>query len=439
MTTKLQPYSEYKKVIYDYTNKLPKDWQLLPNIAIFQERIERGHDNEELLSVTIGKGVIKQTDVDIKKDSSNEDKSKYKLIKVGDIAYNKMRMWQGALGYSNYQGISSPAYVILKPKIKINPRYFHYMFRTNFYTNYSKRFSYGIVDDQLSLRFTDFKRMYSIIPPIETQNVIVKYLDKKNTEIEKFIRNKEKFIELLEEEKKYCIEKAIFSGISDNIKFHKTGNELLPQAPEGWKIKKIKHVAIINPGKPLKKYSKNSLDEVVFLPMEQVSVSGEISNEIKKTIKEVWTGYTFFAKNDILMAKITPCFENGKGAFLDKLETDIGFGTTEFHVLRVKKDVEPLYLYHILRTKRFKTLGEENMQGSAGQQRVPISFVKNFDIGIPPIDVQNKIIEFIKNKIKKTENIILKAQKEIFAIKEYRESLITDLVLGKRNVDNLII
>jgi len=80
----------------------------------------------------IGKGVIKQTEVDIKKDSSNEDKSKYKLIKVGDIAYNRMRMWQGALGYSNYQGITSPAYVVLRPKMKINPRFFHFMFRTNF-------------------------------------------------------------------------------------------------------------------------------------------------------------------------------------------------------------------------------------------------------------------------------------------------------------------
>src|SRR5450759_3015936 len=101
----LQPYKKYNVIAYDYATQLPDGWQLLPNIAIFQERIERGHINEELLSVTIGKGVIKQTDVDLKKDSSNEDKSKYKLIKVGDIAYNKMKMWQGALGYRDYKEI----------------------------------------------------------------------------------------------------------------------------------------------------------------------------------------------------------------------------------------------------------------------------------------------------------------------------------------------
>lgn len=158
--------------MYDFVSQLPDGWQLLPNIAIFRERIERGFDKEELLSVTIGKGVIRQSNVDIKKDSSNEDKSKYKLIKVGDIAYNRMRMWQGALGYSNYQGITSPAYVVLKPKMEMNQRFFHYMFRTGFYTNYSKRFSYGIVDDQLSLRYVDFKRMYSIVPPLEIDSTI---------------------------------------------------------------------------------------------------------------------------------------------------------------------------------------------------------------------------------------------------------------------------
>ena len=76
---------------------MPEGWQLLPNIAIFQERIETGFSDEELQSVTIGKGVLKQSDND-KKDGSREDKSNYKLVKQGDIAMNKMRMWQGSLG-----------------------------------------------------------------------------------------------------------------------------------------------------------------------------------------------------------------------------------------------------------------------------------------------------------------------------------------------------
>ena len=198
----LQPYEQYRPIDYDYVKQLPAGWQLLPNIAIFQERIERGHNNEELLSVTIGKGVIKQSDLD-KKDSSTLDKSKYLLVYPDDLVYS-MRFRQGASGHSNYKGIVSPACTVLKPRkgVKLNSRYYHYMIRTGFYKNYAERYAYGIADGQMPLRYADFKRMYSIVPPLDTQNRIVEYLDKKNNEIDRFIRNKERLIALLEEQKK---------------------------------------------------------------------------------------------------------------------------------------------------------------------------------------------------------------------------------------------
>ena len=107
----LQPYKNYVPVAYDYVSQLPEGWQLLPNIAIFEERIERGHDNEELLSVTIGRGVIRQTELD-KKDSSTLDKSKYLLIYPNDLVYS-MRYRQGASCYSQYRGIVSPACTVV--------------------------------------------------------------------------------------------------------------------------------------------------------------------------------------------------------------------------------------------------------------------------------------------------------------------------------------
>jgi type I restriction enzyme S subunit len=127
---KLLPYEKYYPVQYDYVKELPVGWKLLPNIAVFQERVERGFSDEELLSVTIGKGVIKQSELD-KKDSSTLDKSKYLLVHPGDLVYS-MRFRQGASGYSIYKGIVSPACTVLRPKknIKINPRYFFYVFRT---------------------------------------------------------------------------------------------------------------------------------------------------------------------------------------------------------------------------------------------------------------------------------------------------------------------
>ena len=97
-----------------------------------------------------------------------------------------MRMWQGAVGISNYTGIASPAYVVIAPKLEIDSKFFHYQLRCSYYVNYSKRFSYGLCDDQLSLRYTDFKRMYSILPPLKTQNKIAEIL----TIIDTYLANK---------------------------------------------------------------------------------------------------------------------------------------------------------------------------------------------------------------------------------------------------------
>lgn len=181
-------YTNYYSVKYDYVNQLPEGWNLLPNIAIFEERIERGYENEELLSVTIGRGVIKQNEL-AKKDSSTLDKSKYLFVHSGDLVYS-MRFRQGASGYSNYNGIVSPACTILKLRRNLNnnPKYFHYQFRTEFYKNYVERFSYGIADGQIPLRYSDFKRMYSIVPPIEEQNSIVNYLDNRIYSINKIMK-----------------------------------------------------------------------------------------------------------------------------------------------------------------------------------------------------------------------------------------------------------
>lgn len=412
----LQPYNKYNAIAYDYATQLPDGWQLLPNIAIFQERIERGHINEELLSVTIGKGVIKQTDVDIKKDSSNEDKSKYKLIKVGDIAYNKMRMWQGALGYSEHQGISSPAYVILKPKMEINPRYFHYMFRTSFYTNYSKRFSYGIVDDQLSLRYTDFKRMYSIVPPIEVQNSIVAYLDKKNNEIDKFIRNKERLIELLEERKKHIITNTIFQGENPvkPLKYlvSKVGSGVTPLGgatvyiSEGVSFLRSQNIH----------FDGLRLDDVAF-------ISDKIHTKMKSTKVKL---------NDVLL--------NITGASIGRccaIETEIEANVNQ-HVciIRPKRVLNSKYLAYYMASTTIQNL-IRNSQDGASREGLSFSEIKSFPVPVIPIDKQVVIVNQIKEIEIDIDLAISKAQKEISSIKEYREALITDLVTGKRSVPQL--
>jgi type I restriction enzyme S subunit len=184
----MKKYDKYKKTNVAWVEEIPSHWVFLPNIAIFDERIEKRFPKLELLSVTIGRGIIRQSENQTKKDISNDDKSNYKRVCIGDLAYNRMRMWQGAVGYSKYEGIVSPAYIVLNPKVEMSCKYFHYLFRTPSYISESYRNGYGICDDQHSLRYTNFKRMFSIFPPVEEQIIIVKYLDYKINSINKLLK-----------------------------------------------------------------------------------------------------------------------------------------------------------------------------------------------------------------------------------------------------------
>lgn len=105
-----------------------------------------------------------------------------------------------------------------------------------------------------------------------------------------------------------------------------------------------------------------------FYQWKMFQSSGEIDCSIKRPLKEIKSGYSSFAKGDVVVAKITPCFENGKGACLDTLDTEIGFGTTEFINLRPGDEILSRYLYMITMTQHFRKLGERVMTGSAGQK-----------------------------------------------------------------------
>ena len=426
------PYKKYNPVAYDYATELPDGWQLLPNVAIFQERIERGHINEELLSVTIGKGVIRQSDVDIKKDSSNEDKSKYKLIKVGDLAYNKMRMWQGALGYSDYQGISSPAYVILKPKMKISPRFFHYMFRSNFYTNYSKRFSYGIVDDQLSLRYTDFKRMYSIVPPLAIQNSIVAYLDKKNSEIDRFVRNKERLVELLEERKKDVIDIAFTKGLSPNVELKATDLDWLRKIPKHWSLKRLKFLTkVISKGStPSTEGRETTTEGIRFLKAENIfksSVTEEPAFYIDEVTHRILKR-SQLKENDLLFVIAGATI--GKVAILSK-EFLPANTNQAVSFIRLKKEIDVKFCYYWLHSNFITTNIWLNAVTSA-QPNLAMEDLGNLSIPYPSDIEKEAIVEYVEEEHQIINLAISKALKEISAIKEYREALITDLVTGRR-------
>ena len=137
--------------------------------------------------------------------------------------------------------------------------------------------------------------------------------------------------------------------------------------------------------------------EVSFCPMPYVSELGDIKTDETKLYKDVKSGFTYFAEEDILFAKITPCMENGKGAIARNLKNGIGFGSTEFHILRPNRSIiTPEWLYVLTTFKQFRKDAEANMTGSAGQKRVPSIFLRNYKISIPPLELQKQYVGILE-------------------------------------------
>ena len=146
---------------------------------------------------------------------------------------------------------------------------------------------------------------------------------------------------------------------------------------------------------PNKKELQNFIGNVSFLPMSNVSENGKIDLSINRNIDDVRKGFTFFKDNDVIVAKITPCFENGKGAPVFGLLNGVGFGSTEFHVLRPKNTVNTVWLYHVTMLSKFRLEGERKMTGSGGQRRITKDFINNFKLNIPPLSLQNEFADFV--------------------------------------------
>lgn len=178
-------------------------------------------------------------------------------------------------------------------------------------------------------------------------------------------------------------------------------------------------VCQVNPKKGKDKRLTSGL-EISFVPMLAVSESGEIDPSEVRVYDAVKTGFTYFAENDVLFAKITPCMENGKGAVAKGLHNGIGFGSTEFHVLRpVQGKTDPYWIYTLTAFPEFRSDAASNMTGSAGQRRVPASFLEQYRVSVPPIQLQEQFSTFVEQ----TDKLKLAVTEALAELETLKKSL----------------
>jgi type I restriction enzyme S subunit len=197
--------------------------------------------------------------------------------------------------------------------------------------------------------------------------------------------------------------------------------------PIAWDRKRLRFALKMNPSK--NEIALGESDLVSFVPMDAVGEYGGIRLNEERELNEIGSGYTYFRDGDVVVAKITPCFENGKGALAKGLTNRTAFGTTELHVMRANCDLlEPCFLFYLTISDLFRKIGESEMYGAGGQKRVPETFFKDFRAGLPSHEEQLAIICFLQFKTAQIDDLIKKKESLLDKLAEKRTALINNAV-----------
>lgn len=409
----LPEYPEYQSA-GGWISSVPSTWRWEPARTLFAERKVTGFIEENLLSVTIGRGVIPQSallSTTAKKDSSNLDKSKYKLVEPGDLVYNKMRAWQGASGGSNYRGIVSPAYIVMRPRAVLTD-YMHHLLRTPMFASEAERWSYGITSDQWSLRPEHFKMIRFPVPPSGEQAAIVRYLAHANARIDKAITAKRRLSSLLEEQRRAVAHEHLTHGGWPSWplgKIGRIGNGSTPsrsvQSYWGGTTPWL-NSAVVNQ-ESVSQSNQFVTDEALancHLPLVSaesvlVGITGQGRTRGMSTVLRIE------ATVNQHIAFITP---NEKLASADYVNLALTVGYGELRQI------------------------SEGVGGTKGA--LTLTDLKSFKIPLPSLSQQEQVLADVRRLSIELRNALTRVQREISLLEEFRTRLVADVVTGQVDV-----
>jgi type I restriction enzyme, S subunit len=196
--------------------------------------------------------------------------------------------------------------------------------------------------------------------------------------------------------------------------------------PQNWIRRRLRFDARLNPVKSGLSLPDDA--EVSFVPMDAVGELGGLRLDQERAVDEVYNGYTYFCNDDVVVAKITPCFENGKGAIAAGLTNGVAFGTTELHVVRAGEALDERFLFYITIAHDFRSFGAAEMLGAGGQKRVPERFLKDWRAALPSLEIQKCVAAFLDEKTARIDALIEKKRSLLDRLAEKRQATITQAV-----------
>lgn len=422
-------YPNYRASGLPWAPRVPNHWAVLRNGRLFGHRVETGFPDLPIMEVSLRTGVRVRDMQNLKRKQVISEKAKYKRAVKDDIAYNMMRMWQGAVGPAPVDGLVSPAYVVVKPYAEANSTYFSYLFRTAAYMQEVNKFSRGIVADRNRLYWESFKQMPSMAPPRAEQDQIVAYLRAQDAHIARFIKAKRDLIGLLTEQKLRIIDCGVTRGLDADAKLKPSGVEWLGQIPEHWDTLKLKFATkrIVGGSTPKSDEASYWDGGIVWATPRDVSKANSLHMSLRTislaglascSTSLVPPGSIVITSRapvgNVAIARVELCTNQGCKAIVPAPEIAIG---------------DYLYLMLLRMKGRLQVLAN----GTTFAE-ISTGTLANEFIPVPSVREQEDICKWIAKECKPLDDAITRAEDEIVLIREYRDRLIADVVTGQIDV-----
>ena len=426
----MNTYSLYKESGVEWMGEIPSGWKVERIKYVFSKREEKSSTGEEeLLSVTIHEGIVPLREY-IKEDDHISRSSSlvgYKICYKDDLVNNIMKMGFRCLGISDYDGIVSPGYSVFHFSDKKNiPKYWNYLLRTDLYVTEYKKRSKGIQESRMGLYDDYFVDIYTLIPTIQEQQQISNYLDHKTQQIDSLIEKTQKKIELLKEQRTSLINQVVTKGLNPDVEMKDSGVEWIGEIPSGWDFKRLGFG--IDTIVPMRDKPEDLSGEIPWVRIEDKdgryitkskTSQGVSRDTVKKMNLKVYPVGTVLCTcscsfGTTLIVK-EPMVSNQ--TFIG-LVPKINILTSEFifYLLGVYKDEL------------------ERLSSGSIQQYLSRDNFKSLKVLYPPLQEQQQIVEYLDEQTQKIDSTLEKETQRIDLLKEYRQSLISEVVTGKVDV-----
>ena len=432
MIADLKPYADYKDSGLPWLGQVPAHWRTVRNGSLFGQRSQTGYAELPILEVSLKTGVQVRSFGNAGRKQIMSDVGKYKRAVKGDLAYNTMRMWQGALGVCPVDGLVSPAYVVARPYPGVEPQYFSALFRTGNYMGEIDSASRGIVKDRNRLYWDQFKQMQSPSPPLEEQAAIVRFLDWANNRLERAIRAKRKVIALLLEQRQAIVRRAVTKGIDPAALLEPSDIHWLGDIPKHWNVRKMKSLVRtfggMTPNKSVERYWVGRTPWISPKDMKVPEIFDSKDHISDAALKE--TGISVIADEAVLIVVRGMILARTFPTAITRVPVAIN---QDMKALVPRSELSVDYFALLLMGIQRELLELVEIAGH-GTCCLRTDSWSAFCLPIPPLKEQGAIRRFLADELAVSAAAISRLEREINLLREYRTCLVTDVVTGKLDI-----